>query len=644
MRLIGLQVKNYKCIEDTEAFAISDLTCLAGKNESGKTAILTALYRLNPVDADEHDFNATMEYPRQRYSEFQEGSEPSEVLVTEWELDAEDLASVEAVVGTGAMKSNTVKIKRGYENKQTWLLGLDERVVLSNLADRHKLTDAARKRLLETKQLDAAIAALKASGPTTKGEKALLDEVGEYRNERVALGVIDVLSPRVPKFLYFPDYESLPGRVAVNELAPKLENDQPLDMGEKLFVALLSLVGTTVAEIKDTQLSEELDARLEAVRNRLTKEIFEFWSQNRQLRVDFRYSPGLPQDDPPFNSGYVFRTRIENLRHGVSVSFDERSAGFIWFFSFLIWFSQMKEEYGDRLVILLDEPGLNLHGKAQADLLRYLKERLISKEYQVIYTTHSPFMIDVDDLLGVRTVEDVVGADGVAVGTKVGDQVLSTDPDTIFPLRAALGYDITQSLFVGENCLLVEGPSDLLYLRWASNALSEAGRPALSSRWTITPVGGIDKMRSFAALFGGNNLHVALLADHRKGVKGKVRELRERILEESRVMTADAYAGQPEADIEDILGAEFYVGLVNRCYDLDGPAAVEAPGAGAPVMPHVEAHFRTLPPDAPEFDHFRPAAFLIERWGDLRGDLPDADGALARMEGFFVDANAALPT
>ena len=100
--------------------------------------------------------------------------------------------------------------------------------------------------------------------------------------------------------------------------------------------------------------------------------------------------------------------------------------------------------------------------------------------------------------------------------------MLSTDADTIFPLRAVLGYDLTQSLFIGEHTLLVEGPSDLLYLTWASNELRSKKRTGLNPRWTITPTGGIDKIGSFVALFGGNKLHVAVLPDYHAGDKAKV--------------------------------------------------------------------------------------------------------------------------
>src|SRR4029077_3372121 len=98
-----------------------------------------------------------------------------------------------------------------------------------------------------------------------------------------------------------------------------------------------------------------------------------------------------------------------------------------------------------------------------------------------------------------RTVEDVVvyGQDGrpkEILGTKVGDDVLSTDKDTLFPLQGALGYEITQTLFVGKHTLLVEGPSDLLYLTAFSQALKKDGRTSLDPRWTISTVGGADKV------------------------------------------------------------------------------------------------------------------------------------------------------
>jgi len=71
----------------------------------------------------------------------------------------------------------------------------------------------------------------------------------------------------------------------------------------------------------------------------------------------------------------------------------------------------------------------------------------------------------------------------------------------------------------------------------------------------------------------------------------------------SHVFTAEAYAGQAEADIEDILGNDLYLALVNACYGLKTKQMVAACPTGTRVVKHVEDHFRTLT-GAAEFDHF----------------------------------------
>src|SRR5262249_3692122 len=144
----------------------------------------------------------------------------------------------------------------------------------------------------------------------------------------------------------------------------------------------------------------------------------------------------------------------------------------------------------------------------------------LADRHQVIYTTHSPFMIQAGRLDRVRTVEDVDNH-----GTKVGSDVLLTDAATVFPLQAALGYDLAQTLFVGPNCLLVEGPSDLLYLPLPSQALAGKGRTPLDERWVITPVGGASNLVTFVSLLGSNQLNVAVLMDSSRAEQQRVRNL-----------------------------------------------------------------------------------------------------------------------
>lgn len=643
MKLTKVRITNYKSIEDSEGFSVGDLTCLAGKNESGKTAILQALRRLNPVEKSEARFNRTMEFPRRRLHNADEGDGDERVLETHWELDDAEVAAIESKIGVGTVTDRHITITKNYGTKTYWTIHVDQEAVIDGLARSAHLTPVATERVAKVKNIAALRALVAGQGDkATKGEQSMIEKLAAFRDGDPALSAIDALDPFEPRFLYFDTYEAMPGRVGVEELIGKQADGEELDQGERIFLALLALARTSIEEVRDEELSEALIAKLEGVSNLISREIFTYWSQNRHLKVKFDFREALA-DDP--EQGHVFLTRVENTRHGVSVGFDERSAGFVWFFSFLVWFRQIERQYGDRLVILLDEPGLSLHGKAQADLLRYIKEKLLPK-YQVIYSTHSPFMIDASDLLTVRTVEDVVADDDEILGTKVGDEILSADADTIFPLRAALGYDITQSLFVGEHTLLVEGPSDFLYIVWASNELRTRGRTALDPRWVITPTGGIDKINSFIALFGANKLHVAVLTDYHAGDKGKIARLRDLdILRSGHVFTAEMFTGSAEADVEDLLGRDLYLALVTATYSLtkkDQFPATKPADASELVAVEARDHMLTVSASVDAFDHFAPAAYLVEHWGELKDTLPGVDEALDRFEELFKQLNALL--
>ncbi|HEY5026240.1 MAG TPA: AAA family ATPase [Acidimicrobiales bacterium] len=448
----------------------------------------------------------------------------------------------------------------------------------------------------------------------------------------------------MPTFVYYSNYHTLPGQMSLDHFI-ELEAQHHMAWPEKIFKALLSLAGSSAQDISQTETYEAMKADLEAVGLRLSREIFEYWSQNRDLDVEFAFDQARAGDPPPYDRGYVFRTRIRNRRHGVSVSFDERSTGFVWFFSFLIWFSQMQSEHGEDLILLLDEPGLSLHGTAQADLLRYIREKLVPK-CQVVYSTHSPFMVGTSHLRSVRTVEDTTTSTGEILGTVVGDDVLSTDPETLFPLRAALGYDMTQGMFVGDHCLLVEAPSDLLYLSWASAELCARGRTTLDSRWTITPCGEIRKVGSFLNLFGAHQGHVAVFTNHAPGERGTVRSLREAgLLQDGMVLTADMFVlGQDEAETEDVVGRGLYTELVNKAFALP-PTQWMSPSrsddAPVRVVREVEDHFKTLPPKAPKFDRLVPAAYLIQHKGEFGAD-PQLDSVLDRFARLFDTLNGSL--
>lgn len=644
MKLLKVRVESFKSIEDSEEFNISDVTCLVGKNESGKTAVLQSLNKLNPIIDDESDFNDTLEYPRRKWTSYRKvkDDKPANVLTTHWELNNSEIEKIAQFIGRDSITGNEITIKKGYDNIKRWTLPLNEEKIVTHFIKGSGLVEEELADIKGITNIEDLIDHLASIESPTETQTAFLGQLNSnFPKKNAFLATINLLDDDLPKFVYFADYYKLPGEISINEIKRKQSEDE-LDFEDEVFLALLDLAGTNIDELNQKGKFEELIAELEAVSNELSDRIFKYWSQNRHLDVEFRLDSARPEDPAPFNSGSVFRTRIENTRHKATVSFDERSTGFIWFFSFLVWFSQAENNYGDKLIILLDEPGLSLHAKAQSDLLEYIDKELKPK-YQVLYTTHSPFMIP-PTLEGVRTVEDVIKGEEI-LGTKVSEDVLSTDPDTVFPLQAAIGFDITQTLFVGKNTLLVEGPSDLLYLKWFSNELEKQSKKGLDKNWVITPCGGLDKVSSFLSLFRGNKLNNVVLTDFHKGDKNKVRTLREsQLLKQGSVLSAEMYTGKEEADIEDLVGYENYYGLVNAAYSLPikNKLTSKTSGQSERVLVDVENHFRTLPASIPEFDHYKPADYLFANSAEAINAMPKFNEALDRFEKLFKDINALL--
>lgn len=650
MKLIAAHVHNFRSIEDSGEFAIGNQTCLVGKNEAGKTAVLHALRGLAPMDG--FSYERTRDYPRRwltRYDERHDG-EGSRVVSTTWQLDAADIKAVEDVLGTGALQSDQVSAYRDMEGGKTWGVQLNEATILEHLQSKHKLDASERSVVRSAGTVHALQKALHELTARTPKHDALLEELKTFRDGKATLAAIDILTKRLPPFFYTSHFERMSGEISLTKLTEDRRHNR-VSKGDQIFLDFLEYAGTSLEELQGTQKHEELVAKCEAASNDITDEIFEFWSQNEALAVKIEIGPGLAQDPAPFNSGLVAKIRVENKNHRVTVPLSERSAGFIWFFSFLAQFKQMRKSAGNA-VLLLDEPGLTLHGKAQADLLRYIEERLLP-DHQVIFSTHSPFMVPANRLEDVRVVEDVVVRDArgrtEVRGTKVSADVLSVDRDTLFPLQAHLGYEITQALFIGKHTLLVEGPSDVVYLQVLSQALKARGRQGLDPKWVMCPTGGLDKVWSFASLFGGNQIDVAVLTDYGAGDKSKVERLRQStILKSGRVLSIADFTGKPEADIEDVFAQPLYLQLVNAAFALTGTAIVDEAlldraGEKSPrLVKQTEAAFRLLPPSCPEFDHYSPAAWLQRHPDLLDGESEAVLATLERAENVFKAVNAFL--
>lgn len=653
MKLTKVRITNFQSILDSNEFEIGDVTCLVGKNESGKTALLKALYRLNPVNEEGGLFDVTDDYPRGKLYDYEEkiGSgdeEPSEVVRATYALEAEDLHAVKEVFGPECLKDKepVVTLERGYSNELIFDdLSVNTETTLRYLVETSDLPSTVLAKLLESKTVEEKIEALAGSEQTEASHKLspILQSISDYG---VPYTVFDqILSDRIPKFLYFDEYYQIKGQENLDNLRDRRTNNT-LEDSDRPLLGLIDSARLDLDQILNPIRTESLLARLAAAGNSLTQTILTYWSQNQHLRLEFDIRPALPGDPPGMTSGTNIWGRVVDIRHHVSTSLGTRSRGFVWFFSFLAWYQKLRRD-GENFILLLDEPGLSLHAKAQEDLLRYFEKELVPY-HQLIYTTHSPFMVDPIHFERVRIVQDLSlesRSDDLSdekQGTKVITEVLEATSDSLFPLQGALGYEIYQTLFIGPNSLVVEGVSDLLYIQTMSALLQRIGREGLRTEWTITPVGSSDKVTTFVALIGANtDLNIAVLVDYQKKDQQKIENLyKKKLLKKKQVLTYADFIGNDEADVEDMFTSEFYLQLVNG--EFETSLSTNDLSTGSPrILRRLESHFEDnpLPKDA-NFNHYRPALYFSRNLDKLESSLTESE--LDRFQNAFDALNKLL--
>lgn len=651
VNLIEAQVWKYKSIEDSTPVNISNgVTVLVGKNESGKTAFLEALNKARPLGKE--TFNHVNDYPRKDFSRYKiehAAERYQKVVELTYELDDKLVAKINnEVFGGASVIPRKIQTTRtvNYGNLATIGFHVDQDAALAALRKPLDGLEHQEAVFESAKGLEEVLERIKALNLPADSKLAQFAHQWEQRKPtssgwRYVDGYIwrTYVNPATPKFLYFDDYKLLDGKINLQQLQARKAQNQLADADETAL-GLLELAGTTIEELMSDEGYETAKANLEAIGLSITQKIFEFWKQNQDLDVEFDIKPDL-KDRPPYNQGPNLYIRIKNRRHGVTVPFDQRSKGFIWFFSFLVWFDAIQSRVGtkDDLILLLDEPGLNLHALAQADFLAYISE--LSQSHQIIFSTHSPFMVDSARLEDVRVVEDKLKE-----GTKVTGDLAGSSDESVFPLQAALGYSIAQNLFIAKRNVLIEGPADLIILQHMSSVLEQVGKDGLSDG-ILVPVGGLDKLATFVALLGSNKLKLVVLHDRAATPHQKLEDLmHQKLIERKRVLDFSMFIDpQPsEADIEDLVPIRLYADAFNAAYAkelssnrLDPSELGKHPRTVERVNQWLKTKNISLLRDG-GFNHYRVAQALLPM---LTASTLGTDG-IAPFERLFAKINGAL--
>ena len=626
MLLKKVTIYKYKSFMQEQSYTVEEqITRIVGKNESGKTALLEALAKTNYFeDNKDFVFNKELDYPRSELTKIRKSN--PEAITCEYELNDEDLKSIRDDFCEGIISKQSFSITTHYENNST-VSGIDVNfdIFKTWLISKLNPEEADKEMIRGTDDFSELLEVTHEF--TQKQELAeirkILTQINQYSgdwNDPLA-GYIysNYISPKIPKFWYFSDYFSLPYRINLNSFAQKVRNKNISTEEDKITNALFELSDLQVSDVLSEANYEFFRAQLEATSNRITDEMFQYWTTNQNLEIRFEIEH--------LENVRHLNIRIYNQKHRVTLPLKNRSKGFLWFFSFLVWFSKIQGDKDSQYILLLDEPGLSLHASAQNDLLRFIEEKL-APEYQVIYTTHSPFMIDPLKLNEVRTVYDTRNAN---TGSIVSDALEERDSDTLFPLQAALGYTIAQNLYISSKNLLVEGISDLVYISHFSSILKDLGREGLLEDVTIVPVGGADKIATFISLMRGNQLDSVCLLDTFTDQKAQSRLKRlteEKIIESQNILHYHSVTGSTFADIEDLFDKEEYLSLYNGAFDKT--IKITDIDLEKPIL----SQLKRLNSNKP-FNHYSPANYMARNIGKFNF----SNETLNRFEKLFAMVN-----
>ncbi len=645
MKLKRFRVKQFRSVRDSGWIETDDVTALIGTNESGKTNLLIPLWKLKP--AKDGEINPLSDYPRKEYHEIR-AMETKPVFITA-EFSLPDSLIDELVALTGASRKDlaTASVSRNYDGK--YLIGFPQaaplraissseivallvsaRTDIASLAPASGAEEEVKANILAA--LDQAITSAKALGNSLEE-----DDLTSLHSQLTAIDMAkaskrSVISPRfgqlldsmsetiakvtrphpqensdarklvldnVPSFVYYSNYGNLDSEIYLPHV---IQNMARKDLGTKEEAKVRTLrvlfdfvklqpkeimeLGKDLPTTPHPPTQEQIDATAERKKER------DVLLQSASTQLTRRFRDWWKQGDYRFRfqaDGDHFRIWVSDDLRPEDIELENRSTGLQWFLSFYLIFLVESADAHENSILLLDEPGLSLHPLAQRDLSRFFDN--LSTTNQLVYTTHSPFMVDPDRLDRVKAV--YVDEDGYTESSpnlRIREATESQSK-SIYAVYAALGLTVSQTLFLGCKTVVVEGGSDQIYLATIKNFLIAHGLVKPKREYVFAPAGGVKGVRAVVAILTAKDesLPYVLLDDDTPG-RALAKQLTSGLYGGSaeRVLSAKDFAGMDGAEIEDLVPVALMAGLVTRFLRGAPEDFSDSVSSAKPIVPQIE--------------------------------------------------------
>ncbi len=658
MKLRRFKVTNYRSIEDSDWVELDNIAVIVGKNEAGKTSLLKALWKFNPFD--EHPYNLDREWPKGRRKE---RSDDKIVIETEFTFDDVERATL-ASIHESAVAVTGVRITRNYRGNYfytflpeqpdqkrdvEWVVSVLEEhfgtvpegasdhfrtqcdILFKTFVEETRAKNGTDFAIVQAATFKSQIAQHPQYGQDNRILQTIQKQVDvaveKIKTDTPIRRAIDIAHKWLPTFIYMDDYRIFTGEAQLDEVQQRFVNKRQTD-ADYTIKLIMEQAGLNLDEEVKKGNNEDRQQRILDMNDAsitLTNEIEDRWSQKK---YEIRFQA----------DGQHFVTFVKDANGKSLVPLEERSKGFQWFFSFDMLFMCETAGKFKNAVILLDEPGLHLHASAQRDLLVRMKAYAAAN--QLIYSTHLPFMIDFTQLDNIYVCEERDGE-----GVKVHQNWAIADKDARFTLQAALGLSWSQSLFVGQFNLVVEGITDFWFLMTISEMLRHAGEAGLDEQLVVTPAGGASKVAYVGTLLRGQELHVAVLLDSDPEGKSAYEQLvHSWVMDDKHVLMLGPILGAKGSRcIEDLFDEDYYVKQVRESYksELAGKTLNVPAADDRTIVQRVEHALQAA--GIEKFNKGRPAKIIMKDLATSEAkSLPK--GTLDRFRKVVVAVNSIVQT
>lgn len=366
--------------------------------------------------------------------------------------------------------------------------------------------------------------------PNRNGRKPVLSA------SRLAWIVWDALPLGI---LFREDAGDLPNHVNLNL------DGQPEGAGADAARNFLLIAGIDIAQLMTLDKRSRAN-KINLANSKISREFASFWSQTighkgkLSLKFDFDY---FDRNNSTL-AGHPYLT-FWTSDEQTQLYPKQRSKGVRWFISVFLQLGAAKIDGLDR-IFLLDEPGANLHSNAQADALRFLNQ-LASEKTAILYSTHSPQLIEYDKLYRIHAVQRSAETEDSATVLINAHRLGTASTDTLSPILNAMGADLShQQIIKKRDNVLLEEMSGFYYLKSFWKLM------AISSEVNFIAATGVNKIEALANMFIGWGLEFIVAVDDDKQGRLALQSMKKNFFGDNEILSAKRLLKIPDCPgIED---------------------------------------------------------------------------------------------